>query len=231
LARISASTDDDGGDLAVLVMATAPQPGATKPELEPLLGAEGCERLQRALIARAARWAARVGVAYVAHAPAGAREEIAALIPPEATLFAQVEGHTGDRLAAAFGHVSERHDGPVVVIGTDQPGLSDGHARAAADDLRAGVDVTLGPATSGGYYLLGARRFYGELFEIDAEEWGGPRVMELTLRLLHEAGLSMGWLRSERELLAPADAAALLADPCAPADIREVLASSGAGQR
>jgi glycosyltransferase A (GT-A) superfamily protein (DUF2064 family) len=119
--------------------------------------------------------------------------------------------------------VSERHGGPVVVVGTDQPGLSDGHARAAADDLRAGVDVTLGPATAGGYYLLGARRFDPALFDIDAEEWGGARVMELTLRSLHEAGLSMGWLRSERDLVAPGDAAALLADPCAPADIREAL--------
>ena len=208
-------------------MASAPQPGATKPELEELLGAQGCERLQRALIARAARWAARTGTPYVAYAPADAREEIAGLAGPEATLFAQAEGHTGDRLTAAFAEVSERHGGPVIVIGTDQPGLSDGHARAAADDLRAGVDVTLGPATSGGYYLLGARRFYGELFEIEAEEWGGPRVMELTLRALHEAGLSMGWLRSERDLVAPADVAALLADPCAPADIREVLATSG----
>jgi glycosyltransferase A (GT-A) superfamily protein (DUF2064 family) len=207
-------------------MATAPRPGATTPQLEPLLGAEGCARLQRALIARAARWAARTGAPYVAYAPAGAHDEIAGLVPADATLFAQAGGHAGERLAAAFAHVSELHDGPVLVVGTDQPGLSDGHARAAADDLRAGIDVTLGPATSGGYYLLGARRFHRELFEIDAEEWGGPRVMELTLRALHEAGLSMGWLRSERDLVAPADAAALLADPCAPAEIRDVLAAS-----
>jgi glycosyltransferase A (GT-A) superfamily protein (DUF2064 family) len=120
--------------------------------------------------------------------------------------------------------VGERHGGPVVVVGTDQPGLSDGHARAAADDLRAGVDVTLGPATGGGYYLLGARRFDPALFAIEPGAWGGARVMELTLRSLLDAGLTMGWLRSERDLVAPADAAALLADPCAPTDIREALA-------
>jgi glycosyltransferase A (GT-A) superfamily protein (DUF2064 family) len=210
-------------------MASAPRAGSTKPELEPLLGRDGCLRLQRALITRAVRWAARTGQPYVAYAPGDAREELAALVPGGATLFAQAGAHTGERLAAAFAHVVERHDGPVIVVGTDQPGLSDGHARAATDDLRAGVDVTLGPATGGGYYLLGARRFDAALFDIDPAEWGGARVMELTLRSLHGAGLSMGWLRSERDLVAPADAAALLADPCAPPDIREALAASARG--
>jgi uncharacterized protein len=222
LARTSGSTDEGAERLAVLVMAAAPRGASEKPELEGLLGADGCARLQRALIARAARWAARTGDAYVAYAPDGAGEEVAELAP-EATVFAQVEGHAGDRLAAAFEFVGERHGGPVVVVGTDQPGLSDGHARAAADDLRAGVDVTLGPATAGGYYLLGARRYDPALFAIDAEAWGGGRVMELTLRSLFDAGLSMGWLRSERDLVTPGDVAALLADPCAPPDIREVL--------
>jgi glycosyltransferase A (GT-A) superfamily protein (DUF2064 family) len=112
---------------------------------------------------------------------------------------------------------------PVVCIGTDQPGLSDHHAWAAADDLRDGVDVTLGPATDGGYYLIAARRFSPALFAVEPEAWGGPQVMGQTLRAVHEAGLSMGWLRSERALVAPADAAALLADPCAPADITAAL--------
>jgi glycosyltransferase A (GT-A) superfamily protein (DUF2064 family) len=223
LARTSGSTDSRAERLAVLVMAAAPRGASEKPELEPLLGAEGCARLQRVLIGRAARWAARTGDAYVAYAPTDAREEVAALAPPEATVFAQVDSHAGDRLAAAFEFVAERHGGPVIVVGTDQPGLSDGHARAAADDLRAGVDVTLGPATAGGYYLLGARRYDPALFAIDAEAWGGGRVMQLTLRSLFDAGLSMGWLRSERDLVTPGDVAALLADPCAPPDIREVL--------
>jgi glycosyltransferase A (GT-A) superfamily protein (DUF2064 family) len=202
-------------------MATVPRPGATtKPQLEPLLGADGCARLQRALIARAAGWAARTGELHVAYAPADARDEVGALVPDGAALLEQAGGHPGERMAHAFAQVSERHGGPVIVVGTDQPALGAGHARAAADDLRAGVDVTLGPATAGGYYLLGARRFDPALFAIEADAWGGPRVMELTLRSIVDAGLSMGWLRSERDLLAPADAAALLADPCAPSDIR-----------
>jgi uncharacterized protein len=208
--------------LAVLVMADAPGPGTTKPALEGLLGADGYVRLRRALIARAGRWVAASGVPYVAYAPAGAREEIAALAPAGATLFAQVDGHRGERLAAAFARVCEKHGGPVVMVGTDQPALSATHAWGAADDLGE-IDVTLGPATAGGYYLLGARRFDPALFAVEADAWGGSQVMTLTLRSLLDANLTFGWLRSERDLDGPGDVAALLADPCAPRDIREAL--------
>ena len=209
--------------MAVVVMADAPRPGTSKPRLAPVLGRDGCARLQRALIARAARWAAASGEPYVAYAPADAREEVAALAPAGSRLFAQVGGHRGERLAAAFAHVCDEHGGPVVVVGTDNPGLAERHAWAARDDLREGVDVTLGPATAGGWYLLAARRYHPALFALDAAAWDGPDVMTLTLRAAFDAGLSVGWLRSEREVDAPGDVAALLADPCTPPEIREAL--------
>ena len=204
-------------------MARAPRSGEAKPRLEPVLGAEGCARLQRVLIARAVRWAAAVGETWIAYGPSEARDEIAALAPPGVRLLEQAGAHTGARLARAFGEVSAAHGGPVIVVGTDQPALGRAHAWAALDDLRDGVDVCLGPATHGGYYLLAAREPSDALFGIDPDAWGGPRVMGLTLEAVHGAGLSMGWLRSERDLDDAGDAAALLADPCAPQDVLEVL--------
>ena len=65
---------------AVLVMARAPRPGKTKTRLEPLVGPEGCARLQAALITRTVEWAreeARADV-FVAFTPADAGEEVAA---------------------------------------------------------------------------------------------------------------------------------------------------------
>src|SRR4051794_25006417 len=204
-------------------MARAPRPGAAKTRLEPLLGAEGCARLARALIARAGRWAAAVGEPWVAYTPADARAEIAELAPPGARLLAQEGSHLGERLSHAFAAVHAARGGPVIVIGTDQPALRAAHAWATLDDLRDGVDVCLGPATDGGYYLLAAREPSPALFGIDPAAWGGPEVMSLTLASIIDAGLSMGWLRSERDLDEPSDAAALLADPCAPADIVAAL--------
>lgn len=196
-------------DLAVVVVAGALRGGA----------------LERVLVSRAARWAlehAPPGMAYVAHAP-GDAEAIAALAPDGVEPFAQDGAHPGLRLAGAFAEAAARSGRPVALVGTEMPLLGDHHAWAAADDLRAGVDVTFGPATDGRYYLVAAPEPHPSLFAIDAEAWGGERVMALTLESVLGAGLSSGWLRSERHLTTPADAAALLADPLAPADVVTAL--------
>jgi glycosyltransferase A (GT-A) superfamily protein (DUF2064 family) len=213
-------------DLAVVVVADAPRPGRVKTGLEPLLGADGCARLQAALVARTARWAlehAAPGAAYVAFAPADARDAVAALVPDGVELFAQADGPAGARLEAAFAEAAGRSGRPVVLVGADLPVLRGHHAWAVTDDFGDGVDVVLGPATNGGYYLLAAREPSPALFGIDSEAWGGERVLSLTLESVVGAGLSMGWLRSERALDTPADAAALMADPCAPGDVVAAL--------
>jgi hypothetical protein len=203
---------------ACIVIAKAPRPGLCKTRLEPVLGAEGCATLQAALVTRAARWAAQVGDPYVVFTPADAEEEMAALAPG-ATLVPQVNGDLGDRLAAAFRHVLERHPGPVILIGVDTPQLGPAHAEAALADLRDGCDVTIGPAADGGWYLMGLREPHDELFALPTDTWGGPEVFGLTLQAAHRAGLSLGMLRSERDIDDEADARAFLADPCAPREI------------
>lgn len=207
---------------AAIVIAKAPRPGLCKTRLEPLLGAERCAELQAALIRRAVAWAAEVGDAYVAYTPADAVDEFAALAP-RATLVEQAGGDLGDRLAAATTLVLEQHGGPVVLVGVDTPQLDARHATAALDDLADGIDVTVGPANDGGYYLIGLREPHPEVFALPSEAWGGPEVLTLTLTAVHEAGLSVGMLRSERDLDEPQDAAALLADPLVPDEIKRLL--------
>ena len=165
---------------AAVVIAKAPRPGLCKTRLEPLLGPEGCARLQAALIERAAAWAASVGDAYVVFTPEDAREEVAALAPG-ATLIPQVDGSLGDRLAGAFRAVLADRDPPTpaVLVGVDTPQLGARHAAAALDDLADGIDVTLGPASDGGYYLIGLREAHDAVFALPAAKWGGPDVMRL----------------------------------------------------
>jgi len=207
---------------ATIVVAKAPRPGLCKTRLEPLLGAEGCARLQAALLARAAAWAAAAGDAFVVFTPADARDEIAPLAPG-ATLVPQVEGSLGDRLAAAFRSVFEVHDGPAVLVGVDTPQLQPAHAEAALDDLRDGIDVTVGPAADGGYYLIGLREPNDALFDLPAELWGGSEVLVKTLEAAGAAGLTVAMLRSERDLDDEADARAMLADPLTPPEIAAAL--------
>ena len=210
---------------AALVIAKAPRAGEVKTRLEPLLGPEGCARLQGLLLARAARWAAEVapGAAFVAFTPEDALAEVGDLVPAGTDLFPQEGADLGERLAAATARVLGMHDGPLLTVGTDLATLEPGHAAAALDDLADGIDVTFGPAFDGGYYLIGLREPHPEVFALPSEAWGGPRVLELSLRAAAEAGLSLGMLRGERDLDTPEDARAALADPRFPDDIAAAL--------
>ena len=208
---------------AAIVMADAPVPGECKRGLEPLLGRDGCVRLQEALVSRAATWAASVGDPFVCFAPAGSEASIEALAPAGARLLPQVEGTLGERMAAAVASVLDTHPGPVLLAGVDTPQLGPAHAASALDDLDDGVDVTLGPASDGGYYLVGLRERRDAIFDLPADTWGGPQVMFLTMEAAVKSGLTIGMLRAERALEEEGDARAILADPLAPPDILAVL--------
>lgn len=79
-------------------------------------------------------------------------------------------------VAAAFADKAKR----VVVIGTDCPLLDETHFTNAFQQLK-NHDVVIGPATDGGYYLIGMQRHLPLLFENIA--WGTETVLQQTLRI------------------------------------------------
>jgi rSAM/selenodomain-associated transferase 1 len=92
----------------------------------------------------------------------------------------QGPGDLGERLARFIGcHVDE---GPVVVIGSDSPTLPRSLIEVAFVELRT-ADVVIGPATDGGYYLIGCRRHLPGLFV--GIDWGGRHVLAQTVEQLH----------------------------------------------
>jgi hypothetical protein len=208
-------------------MAKAPIAGRTKTRLEPLLGAGGCARLQAALIQRAA--ALDDGTGALAHDPSDATELIRPLVGTRIRLFPQTAGNLGERMADAVRHVASGApggDAPVIVIGTDCPGLDRTHLDRAATLLDEGHDVVLGPAHDGGYYLIGLARPDPRVFALPTEAWGGPRVAALTVEAVTAAGLSLGYLGPEHDLDTPSDVARLIADPRAPTAVTRILRSA-----
>ncbi|MFP6768554.1 MAG: TIGR04282 family arsenosugar biosynthesis glycosyltransferase [Planctomycetaceae bacterium] len=102
-------------------------------------------------------------------------------------LWPQPEGSLGDRLQAAFGaHLRPGLNDRVVVIGSDSPTLPT-QTLAAAFDALDQKDVVLGPATDGGYVLIGLRRMVPGLFE--QIDWSTAVVYEQTLQRLDAAGV------------------------------------------
>ena len=68
----------------------------------------------------------------------------------------------GHRMAAAFSDAFSRGAERVVIIGTDCPEITSLLIWRFFESL-ANADMVIGPATDGGYYLIGIRRFVHDL--------------------------------------------------------------------
>lgn len=210
--------------LGILIMARAPRPGQVKTRLEPLLGPDGCARLQAELIWHSARWAGACAQrCWLAYSPADARDALAHLVPANVGLFAQQGGDLGARLRHATGHVFRTHRGGLAVIGTDAPELGPVNVHCAERELARGHDACLIPAMDGGYTLIALARGLPQAFELPAAAWGGQSVLDLTITMLEEAGRSWSLLEPVRDLDTPDDARYLATKATCPAGIRDVL--------
>jgi rSAM/selenodomain-associated transferase 1 len=98
----------------------------------------------------------------------------------------QPAGDLGQRMATAF-RDNLQHYQRVVIIGADDPDLQASHLATAFEQLQH-HDLVIGPATDGGYYLLGMTAFHPTLFQGIA--WSTDQVRAQTLKQASEAGLS-----------------------------------------
>lgn len=198
-----------------------PAPGQAKTRLIPALGPVGAAELHAALAQHALAWClafirqhpARLELRCVGAPPAAFRRWLgyAPLIRPQA------EGDLGARMHQALGEALAEGAGRAVLIGSDCPGLTDAvlaQAFAALTDH----DLVLGPATDGGYYLVGLTRPAPEIFRGIA--WGTEQVLEQTLAAAPRAGLRHALLPALTDLDRPADLGLLDAAPTPPAPTR-----------
>ena len=75
----------------------------------------------------------------------------------------------------------------VVLIGSDIPNLDIDIINGAFQKLE-NMDVVFGPSTDGGYYLIGLKRNYPDLFE--DIPWSTKKVLDATLKKCHKKHLS-----------------------------------------
>lgn len=97
----------------------------------------------------------------------------------------------GERLRHAFATTLSRRVDKAVIVGTDIPDLTAGLIDEALHLLDA-YDVVIGPDHNGGYYLLGLKALYEELFQ--NVPWGTSRVYGYTLRKIKTLNLSLAFL-------------------------------------
>jgi uncharacterized protein len=182
----SPSSRDSGPPPAqLLVMARYPSPGSVKTRLASQIGAETAWRLYDAFVRDLADRLELVQLPLTwAFWPPDAPFRT---LMPGTRCIPQTGGDLGERLEHAVGECFEALHAPVIVIGVDSPHLDLARVREAADALAGGVDVVLGPALDGGYYLIGLRAPSAAVFR--GIVWGSSSVLETTLSRTREAGL------------------------------------------
>jgi uncharacterized protein len=174
------------------VFAKQPVPGAVKTRLARETTPEWACTVAAAFLGDTLdRVAAIQAERYIAFAPASARPWFETAAQGRFELQPQVEGDLGQRMQAFFQAQTERGADGSVIIGTDSPTLPVEHIRAALEHFDLGADAVLGPATDGGYYLIG----FGHLGAppiFDGIAWGTAGVLAETARRL--AGWHMNLL-------------------------------------
>ena len=164
--------------VAIVVVAKYPAPGRVKTRLAATIGAQGACALYagfvRDLAGRLHGWGGEVWWAFTPASSQFAR------LAGTRRVFAQRGRDLGARIDHALRRVHRRTGGPVIALGADVPHVSKRELRRASRVLESGVDVVLGPAADGGYYLIGVRAPHAALFRDIA--WGTAGVAAATRR-------------------------------------------------
>jgi rSAM/selenodomain-associated transferase 1 len=163
---------------SLIVMAKQPRAGAVKRRLARGIGAVAATRFYRATLrhtlmrlAADARWRT-----YLAVAPDAALSETCWPSWPRVPRIAQAQGDLGARMQALFDRMPP---GPVVLVGSDIPGISPAHI-AEAFRLLGQADAVFGSARDGGYWLVGFKRSPGRLAPFHDVPWSTDRALAAT---------------------------------------------------
>ncbi|MGW3346028.1 TIGR04282 family arsenosugar biosynthesis glycosyltransferase [Nonomuraea rubra] len=188
------------GGAQLLVIAKEPVPGKVKTRLTPPCTPREAAALAGAALEDTLRTVARVPVARRVLALDGAPGP---WLPAGFTVVPQRGGGLDERLAAAFDDAHRLSPIPIVLIGMDTPQVSAG-LLADAVSLLGSHDAVFGPATDGGFWLLGLRAPDPEL--LLGVPMSEPTTGEIQLKRLTEAGMSVACLPCLTDVDTMADA-------------------------
>jgi rSAM/selenodomain-associated transferase 1 len=189
---------DERSDVAscgIAVMAKASLPGKTKTRLVPPLTFDEAAAFNTAFLHDVAANIAVAGdeaplACYMAYGPPDAAAFFTASFPPSVGLIEAWHPNFGDCLLVAIEQVLARGHAGAVVLNSDSPTLPASLLVETARVLaQPGDRAVLGPASDGGYYLLGLKAPHRRLFEDVA--WSTAQVARQTRERAAEIGLDV----------------------------------------
>ncbi len=190
----------------LIIFTKFPEPGKTKTRLSPALGkaaAADCQRqMTEHVLAQAQQLTHQDAIDLQIHYHGANLSTLRAWLGPRLTYCAQSGENLGQRMARAFFLNFQKGYNRIILIGSDCPDISPAILRSAITTLRP-VDLVLGPATDGGYYLIGLHQPHPELFtEVD---WGSNKVLAQTITHANHLNLSISQLEALHDIDTPSD--------------------------
>lgn len=189
---------------AIILFARDPVAGKVKTRLAPFLGQELILELYTRFLNDSIEKICRVSDAdrYIGIYPSDSSGYFSRMTansehPPE--VFLQAGADLGEKMFNAFqARFAEGYE-RVAIIGSDSPSLPVAYIEEA---LNSDKDLTIGPSTDGGYYLIGMRQKTANVFA-DGIDWGSEKVLRQTLERVKKTGCSLKllppWYDVDRE--------------------------------
>ena len=194
-------------DRALIVFARSPVAGQVKSRLTQLLSSQEAADLYRAFLVDS--------LAQYASLEVDVRLYMADEGDPGVRLYGaqlkkQCGNGLGERMEHAFQETAVEGYEQMVIIGTDHPTLPTEFIMDAYEALSDVPAVCIGPASDGGYYLLGMSPLICGLF--DGIVYSKPNVLSLTLVRARESGASVTQLPVWYDVDTPEDLRRLVSE-------------------
>lgn len=186
---------------AILVFVKDPQAGQVKTRLAASIGDIAAASLYRAFVADVMETVTMCASydCWICFSPPESEAAIRAWLGDDHRFIPQAGADLGLRMTRAFEQTFSQGYDRLILIGTDIPQIQPNTLNAAFSALTE-TEAVIGPATDGGYYLIGFRKtsFTPDVFRNIA--WGSDTVKDDTLGCLSAIGCGCFLLPSLRDI-------------------------------
>jgi uncharacterized protein len=199
--KSQAGARKDSMKITAALMLKAPRPGTVKTRLAADLGEQKATAIYRKMVEHQLRQIPQEWSCTIHYSPADALKEMndwLQNVAPLGTEYeAQCEGDLGARMLQAVSSGFACGAEGVILLGGDCLQLLTEQLLEAALCLEK-ADITIAPATDGGYVLLGLKHIHHQLFENIA--WGTSKVLEQTTAVASGLSLELCLMRSFEDI-------------------------------
>lgn len=186
---------------ALILMTRVPLSGCTKTRLMEILSADECAEIHKCFLMdlfNIFKFIKNDIDIFLTYTPENSFSVMEDLIPDYINCFSQTGKDLGERMYNAFDYVFKKGYNRVALMGSDIPDIQPEEIKSSFKKL-TNNDIILGPTLDGGYYFIGMKKTYKDLFN-DKLKWGNKSVLEGTIDIANNLGLSIGLINKHRDI-------------------------------